>query len=237
MIGGAFLVGAAIAVALWPPAPVPPDPPPPPPAKAPAEEARERLDAGDLAGAEKAAQRDPQSADARASLAIVRIRQGRTAEAKALLDEAEKLDPGLDRIAIGRGHVAMEAGDFLRALRFYDEALARRESEEARAARAEALFHNGEYAGAIEEATRAGALFTRAAAYAALGKDEAALRDYADYTAAHPDDAQGWVNRGNVEMRLGIAARAAQSWERAIAADPSLRERLEPLIRRARGSP
>ena len=63
VIVGAFLVGAAIAVAVWPPPAPRRELPSPPPLRDAAEEARERLEAGDLEGAERAAVRDPGSAE------------------------------------------------------------------------------------------------------------------------------------------------------------------------------
>jgi tetratricopeptide (TPR) repeat protein len=204
----AFLAGVAIAagVMLARPAPGPASPAPPAPAPAPAAEdearrAKGMIEKADFEGAEKA------------------------------LLVAEKLDPSSAVVPLLRGDLAMARGNASAALRWYDEALGRGESREARRGKAEALFALGRHAGAVEEATRAGALFVRAAAHAALGENEKALRDYAAHLEANPRDAKAWVNRGNLELRMKMPERACASWRRAIQADPSVRGAVEPLIR------
>jgi tetratricopeptide (TPR) repeat protein len=162
------------------------------------------------------------------------LAKGEVVEADELLARAGGLDGELDLVPLVRGQVAMARSDFAAALRHFDAALKLQESIEARAGRADALFQLGRFAGAVEDATKADALFTRAAAHAALGHDELALADYAAWTERHPGDAAAWVNRGNHEMRMKLRGRAIASWERAIEVDPSMKARVGALIEAAR---
>ncbi len=178
--------------------------------------------------------REPDEARRLAESALEELRKGRVADVEALLAEAERLDPQNARVELVRGRLAMVRGDHAPAKRHFEASLKLEETDEAHADLADALFMTGEYAGAVEHATIAKRWFTRAAAYAKLGRDDQALRDYVAFTQENPMDAAGWKNRGNHEMRMGLKAHAAASWEKAAALDASLKAELQPLIEAAR---
>lgn len=245
--GLAFVLADLANQPVTEPAPPPPvatpkrEPPPPPPVPVPSvppfQEARTHLERGDLDAAASAIRaglaEEPGSAEGHALLALVQIRRLDFVGARSLLDMAASFDAELPLAAEVRGHLAMAQAAHREAARWYSKALERSESRDARAGLAKARFHLGEFAGAVEDATKAGDLFTRAMAYASLDRLDLALRDWETHTTAHSADAQGWVNRGNVEARLRLTARAAASWRKAISADPSLKERLAPLVKEA----
>jgi tetratricopeptide (TPR) repeat protein len=176
----------------------------------------------------------PDEARRLAESALEALRKGRAADVETLLAEAERLDPRNARVELVRGRLAMVRGEHAAARRHFEASLKLEESDDAHADLADALFMTGEYAGAVEHATAAKRLFTRAAAYAKLGLDDPALRDYVAFTQENPADAAGWKNRGNHEFRMGLKAHAASSWEKAVALDASLQSELRPLIEAAR---
>ncbi len=209
---GAFAVGVALMLGFW--------------------SLRRTAPAAENRPERKERQEKPDARDL-AMQADAKLREGQIADAEALLDRAERADAALDLVPLTRGRIAMTRRDYALGRRMFESALKLKESEEAHGDLADALFHTKEYAGAVEEATKGKRLFTRAAAYAALERNEEALRDYAAYTAEHPDDAGGWLNRGNHEMRMGLKERAIASWRKAIERDASLKDELEELIRKA----
>jgi tetratricopeptide (TPR) repeat protein len=230
----AFAAGVAIVVMMFPRAPqhreVPGSQPPKP--EDPKAEPRKPEDA--TREVPKGEPPRPDEARRLAESALEELRKGRAADVEALLAEAERLDPRNARVELVRGRLAMVRGEHAAARRHFEASLKLEESDEAHGDLADALFMTGEYAGAVEHATVAKRLFTRAAAYAKLGRDDQALRDYVAFTQENPADAAGWKNRGNHEMRMGLKAHAASSWEKAVARDASLKAELQPLIEAAR---
>lgn len=174
-----------------------------------------------------------------AELAWTRIQAGDLDDAQRLIAKAASLDPQLFEVALYQGHLDMVRDEHAAARRSYSEALKRRAGDaRALAGRAAARFELREYAGAVEDATAAlaadpgelEALFTRAAAFGALGRTEEAVRDWTSYLARRPNDAQAWTNRGNANERLGQKTAAIADWTQAVKLDPSLSDRLNPLI-------
>ena len=171
-----------------------------------------------------------------ASQALAALKAGDLMEAQARLSKAASLDPDLFEIPLYQGHIEMLAGGHSAARRSYDEALKRRPGDaKALAGRAAARFELREYAGAIEDATAAiatepDALFTRAAAYGALERNEESVRDWTAYLAQRPKDAHAWMNRGNAHERLGRMSAAVADWKQALILDSNLAAQLNPLI-------
>jgi len=171
-----------------------------------------------------------------ASQALAALKAGDLMEAQARLSKAASLEPDLFEIPLYQGHIEMLAGGHSAARRSYDEALKRRPGDaKALAGRAAARYELREYAGAIEDATAAistepDALFTRAAAYGALERNEESVRDWTAYLAQRPKDAHAWMNRGNAHERLDRKSAAVADWKQAVLLEPSLGDRLNALI-------
>jgi tetratricopeptide (TPR) repeat protein len=176
------------------------------------------------------------SASRVADLAWTKMQAGELEEAQRLIAQAASLDPDLFEVALYQGHLDMIRDDHASARRSYTDALKRRAGDpRALAGRAAARFELKEYAGAVEDASAAlasepDAQFTRAAAYAALGRNEESVRDWTAYLARRPKDAQAWTNRGNVHERMGNRPAAVADWRQAVSLDPGLEAQLGPLI-------
>ena len=171
--------------------------------------------------------------------AKARISAGELKDAQELLAKAAALDPDLPLVPLHQGDLEMVRGDYGAARRSYTEALKRRPGDaRALAGRAAARYELNEPAGAVEDATAAvaadpsdpDALFTRAAAYGALKRWEECVRDWTAYLARRPKDAHAWTNRGNAHDRMDRKAAAVADWKQAVKLDPSLGDRLNPLI-------
>ena len=179
-------------------------------------------------------------AEEHAFQALTALKAGNLPEAQANLSKAALLDPDLFEIPLYQGHIEMLAGDHRAARRSYNEALKRRPGDaKALAGRAAAGFELKEYAGAVEDATAAmatepDALFTRAAAYGALGRNEESVRDWTTYLAQRPKDAHAWMNRGNAHERMENKAAAISDWKQAVTLEPNLSAKLQPLIDEAK---
>jgi tetratricopeptide (TPR) repeat protein len=221
IIAGGFAIGVAAMLGIlkpWkrtrlrdaPPPPITAPAPPPPAERTPAQE--------------------------HALQALTALKAGNLPVAQANLSKAASLDPDLFEIPLYQGHIEMLAGDHRAARRSYNEALKRRPGDaKALAGRAAAGFELKEYAGAIEDATAAiatepDALFTRAAAYGALDRNQESVRDWTAYLALKPKDAHAWMNRGNAHERSGRMSAAVADWRQAVLLDPNLGNRLNPLI-------
>lgn len=184
----------------------------------------------------------PTAAQQYAQQAKEKISAGELKEAQELLAKAAALDPNLRLVPLYQGDLEMVRGDYGAARRSYTEALKQwPEDPQALSGRAAARFELNEPAGAVEDATAAlkakptdiDALFTRAAAYGALKRWEECVRDWTAYLAARPKDAHAWTNRGNAHDRMGNKAGAAADWRQAVWLDPSLSAQLDPLIKEA----
>jgi len=247
-VAAAFVIGVgiALAVGLRRKADPPQPPPPPPPASNPLVRARDLLAKDDFEGAAEAVRetfKRGDTAEAHALLGFIQYRKGDRVGARSLLDRAQSLDAGWSMTYLYRGQVHLSLSDWRAARADFDE-FVKREPKRADgyALRADARFHQEELAGAIEDAVLAlkidpdcgEAYFARGCAFAGLGRDDEALRDYTRCIGLRPAHVGALVNRGNLRARRGEGLAAAMDWERAVEADPSLKPRLQPLIDKAR---
>ena len=222
-----------------------PAPPPPAPAAAPdrLDEALKLIEEGRIDAAREALKPEFQAAwpapRAFAVAALADLKSGNVKAAQEGLAKAASLDPDLFEVALFQGHLDMLLDDHSAARRSYTAALERRPGDaKSLAGRAAARFELKEYAGAVEDASAAiavepDALFTRAAAYGSLERNEEAVRDWTAYLARRPKDAHAWRNRGNAHERMGNKAAAATDWREAVKLDASLGDQLNPLITEA----
>ena len=175
-----------------------------------------------------------------AELAWSKLEAAELDEAQRLIAKAASLNPQLFEVPLYQGYLDMSRGQYAAARRSFTEALERKPDEpRALTGRATARFELKEFAGAVEDATKAiqdnsEALFIRASAYAGLERQEESIRDWTTYVKRYPMDSGAWMNRGNAHARLGRKEAAVADWEQAVALDAGLRDQLAPLISKAK---
>lgn len=162
------------------------------------EDALSRLQGGDLAGAERAAERAlrlaPRHADALQVSAAVLAAMGRPAEALARFRAAAAAHPGDPQALYNLGRALADAGLHADALEALDRA-ARHAPGDAEIA------------------------FSRAHALLELRRWPEAVAAFDGFLARAPGVAAGWFNRGNALMAMDDFAAALASYERALALD------------------
>jgi tetratricopeptide (TPR) repeat protein len=130
---------------------------------------------------------------------------------------------------LGLGHTALEAGD-AEAEAHFTRALERSPgSTEALHGRAAARVAKGDKAGAAADRAAAisglsvetARLYDHARWRGMLGNVERSVSDYDALLELDPRDVQALINRGVMLQQLGRDAEALESWDRAVAADPS----------------
>lgn len=80
-----------------------------------------------------------------------------------------------------------------------------------------------------DEPLTASAGLKRAVLFEEQGYDEKALQIYESIAASDPDNALVWLNMGNVQLRLGEAAKAEESYRRALDLAPGDRDVMNNL--------
>lgn len=157
------------------------------------------LDNGQLAQAERLASQlhhlFPASAMAVDLLGVIRLRQGQTAAAIALLEAAARLEPGSGAIALHHGMALSQAGRHQEALQSFDRAIAHGHAH----ARAHCY---------------------RADTLRLLGRADEALAGYDAALALEPGSAEIWCLRSNALLDLARPDDARQSCDRALALVP-----------------
>lgn len=111
---------------------------------------------GDLAGANthlsRALERSPDYANARVSLALLQLMEGKADEARAELERAERLAPDLSLVRSAWAQYHAAKGAFEQAVHHAQQALARRPSVEVRLQLARLHHHMGNYDAMREQA-------------------------------------------------------------------------------------
>ena len=173
---------------------------------------------------------------ATAERALALCREGRFAEAKALLEPLTQLARPDKRVLALLGAVCLQlgdratgAGDFARALAFYERSIAVRPDDfQAHYNRGVALYRSGERAAAAAAYERAIALEPKlAAAYSALGvveseagRHDAALRHLEQAISLAPENPEFHNNRGLALDRAQRSDEALRSFDAALALAP-----------------
>ncbi|MCO5171544.1 MAG: tetratricopeptide repeat protein [Planctomycetes bacterium] len=205
--------------------------------------ARERLAAGDLAGAradlDRALALDPMRVEAYALRAEVAALLGDVRSAWADLDRAIELDPGRAGVLLLRSRLRYELGDLDGSLADAERALALDPLEAgANLQRARVRLARGEREAARADLERALQLAPHVgAAWSLLGwvrlsaGEAAGARANADRAIAlAPDEVEPWLVRARASEASGDLQRAAADLERALTLHP---EPAEALARRA----
>jgi tetratricopeptide (TPR) repeat protein len=143
----------------------------------------------------KAIALDPKNAFALADRGMAHLALKDQAAAKADLDAAATIDPRNVVVFHGRGLIAQEAGTFQEAVDQFTGALS---------VKPDSYF----------------AMWHRARAYHALGKDDQALADAAAYIAHDPTDTEMHLLRANILKIRGDEAGAAHEADTIVAANP-----------------
>ena len=175
-----------------------------------------RLQRGDASGAEADLRRALELGGEEASvtahwLARALAQQGRRDEARAVLDEALRADPG-DAYLLGyRGYLRHDQGDLAGAFADCSAALERDPQRvDVWLTRGLVRLDQGDGAGALADTDQALALapddaqifVNRGSIHDALGDHPAALADFTRATELDPQEFRGWVARGQLLYKL-----------------------------------
>ena len=192
---------------------------------------------GDLIAAEKLYQEllrlYPQSFDTCHLLGVLRAQQGRTGEARTLMERALALRPGDPAMLASYGKLQMQLGDFAGAQKTYAQALtARPNSPDLLYARGNAEREAGQlaaadasYLAAIKaQPNFADAYCNRGAVLQLMGRPDDALANLDRAIALAPGHARAWNNRATLLADQHRLADAIDSASRAIAAQPDFAE-------------
>jgi tetratricopeptide (TPR) repeat protein len=146
------------------------------------------------------------------------------------LDTALKLNPALARAHRLRAETLLQLSRYEEAVRAFDSYLAHqgRPSADVYRVRGLAVQHLGNYAGAIEDYTRALALRPddvptlnqRGWAYLVSDVPRLAFRDFREALEKDPDNADAFNGRGMARAKLGQHAAAVQDAEEAVKRAP-----------------
>ncbi len=173
---------------------------------------------------------DPQLFGPRYYLGLLRLQQGRSAEACDYLGEALLVFPEDLAALMNYGMALRAAGRAEEALEMFDRALAIQPNL------AEALYNRGvalgdlrRYEIAVESYDRAltvqpemvAAMVNRAVALAAIGRFDDAVSGYDRVLAIQPGNAQALTWRGLVRRTMGAPQLALADFDRALALDPA----------------
>jgi protein O-GlcNAc transferase len=134
-------------------------------------------------------------------MGLIRLQQGRHAEALSYTDRVLALYPANEDAWRARGLALAALGQLEEALASYDRVLQRRPD-------------------ALQ------VRYFRAVALQALGRAGDALAELDSVLRAKPDYAEAWVVRANVSWTMGGVDQALESFGRALAIDPNLPEAL-----------
>jgi protein O-GlcNAc transferase len=135
------------------------------------------------------------------ALGLIRLNQGRPAEALSYIERALILDPVSDDMCSHRGLSLMALGRPEEALASYDRVLQRRPD-------------------ALE------VRYYRALALNAMGRASDALAQLGQVLQVKPDHSAAWVVRASMLWTLGEVDRALESYSRALAIEPNMPEAL-----------
>jgi predicted O-linked N-acetylglucosamine transferase (SPINDLY family) len=176
---------------------------------------------------------DPALFGPRYYLGLLRLQQGRHAEACDCLEDAVKILPG-DLGALMNFGMALRASNRAEeAVSIFDRALAVQPNlAEAHYNRGVALGDLQRYETAVESYDRAltlqpemaAAMINRAAALAAMQRNDDAIQGYDRALAMLPGNALALMGRGLVHRAMGQPQLALTDYERALAIDPTLIE-------------
>jgi predicted O-linked N-acetylglucosamine transferase (SPINDLY family) len=176
---------------------------------------------------------DPGLFGPRYYLGLLRLQQGRTAEACDCLEDAVKILPN-DLGALMNFGTALRASNRAeKAVLIFDRALAvQPDLAEAHYNRGVALGDLQRYETAVESYDRAltlqpemaAAMVNRAAALAAMQRNDEAIQGYDRALAMLPGNALALMGRGLVHRTMGQPQLALTDYERALAIDPTLIE-------------
>jgi tetratricopeptide (TPR) repeat protein len=179
----------------------------------------------------RAAQAQPQNADAHNNFAFTLQQLGRDGEALEAFAKAHALRPDDADIAINLGLLHKKLQQLPQALACFDRSLQAQPQHTALLCnRGNVLQKMGRDAEALSSYESALAsepdnpvvLCNLSNALGALGRYDEALARAERATAAHPEHAQAWVERGSALKLLDRTAEAVASFERAIAQAPVL---------------
>jgi predicted O-linked N-acetylglucosamine transferase (SPINDLY family) len=172
---------------------------------------------------------DPQLFGPRYYLGIIRLQQGRNAEACEYLGQAVRVHPDDLGVLMNYGMALRAAGRAQEALEAFDRALTIQPNlVEALYNRGVALSDLKQYELAVEAYDRAlvvqpemvAALVNRAVALAALQRFDDALGAYDRVLAMQPSNIIALNNRGLTKRALGRSAEAIADYDRALALNP-----------------
>ena len=164
-------------------------------------------------------------------LGLLRMQQGRMAEACDCLDDAVKILPDDLGALMNYGMALRANGQADEAVAIFDRALAVQPNL------AEALYNRGVALGdlqrfetAVDSYDRAlvlqpemvAAMVNRAAALAAMQRYDDAIRGYDRVLAMQPGNALALAWRGQVRRTMGLPEQALADYDRALALDPTL---------------
>ncbi len=155
---------------------------------------------------------------------LLLINEGRPREAAGVLEEASKLSPGEREIAIYLAEALDRAGDYAGARVVLDELLAAGGEAETRKLRARVLFHEGDYAGALNlylKLDQSPEVMDRIAmCLQNLGRTDEALPWARKALSARPDWPQGMINLAVILAARGDLDEAASLLGRALSIEP-----------------
>ena len=174
---------------------------------------------------------DPRLFGPRYYLGLIRLQQGRNAEACEFLGDALKVYPGDLGALMSYGMALRGAGRPEDAVAVFDRALAIQPNmAEGHYNRGVALVDLNRFELAVESYDRAlavqpemvAAIVNRAAAMAALHRFDDAIRGYDRVLAMQPSNVWALVQRGLVHRTLGRPQAALADYDRALALNPAL---------------
>jgi tetratricopeptide (TPR) repeat protein len=179
----------------------------------------------------RAAQADPQNADAHNNHAFTLQQLGRDSEALAAYLQAQRLRPDDGDIAINLGLLHKKLGQLPQALGCFDQALqvhprhtallCNRGNVLQRMGRQQEALDSHEQALAVEPDNPV-VLCNLCNTLNELGHYTEALARAEQATQAHPRHAQAWVERGSALKLLDRTAEAVASFEKALTLEPAM---------------